>query len=164
MFGAFVSRIKRKSLIIFLFHTWYCFWIHLYVTICMKLDPGMHIVMHLVFFGKTGVTLTLIVVFSSIFDLLPLRSTWMCYLCLQGSLPCLWSSTKATHQVWFMLEVKRCLKLFLQGLYATPVWPVRHTGLTGVSCEVKCLTGLAGHHHRSDRWSTVSSSDREERV
>jgi hypothetical protein len=22
----------------------------------MKLDPGMHIVMHLVFFGKTGVT------------------------------------------------------------------------------------------------------------
>jgi hypothetical protein len=25
-------------------------------TICMKLDPGMHIVMHLVFLGKTGVT------------------------------------------------------------------------------------------------------------
>jgi hypothetical protein len=23
----------------------------------MKLDPGMHIVMHLVFFGKTGVTI-----------------------------------------------------------------------------------------------------------
>jgi hypothetical protein len=55
-FGAFVSRIKRKSLIISLFLTWYCFCIHLYVTICMKLDPGMHIVMHLVFFGKTGVT------------------------------------------------------------------------------------------------------------
>jgi hypothetical protein len=38
------------------FLTWYCFCIHFYVTICMKLDPGMHIVMHLVFFGKTGVT------------------------------------------------------------------------------------------------------------
>jgi hypothetical protein len=30
--------------------------IHLYVTICMKLDPDMHIGLHLVFFGKTGVT------------------------------------------------------------------------------------------------------------
>jgi nitrogen fixation protein FixH len=28
----------------------------------MKLDPGMHIVMQLVFFGKTGVTLTVDVV------------------------------------------------------------------------------------------------------
>jgi hypothetical protein len=27
-----------------------------YVTICMKLDPGMHIGLHLVFFGKTIVT------------------------------------------------------------------------------------------------------------
>jgi hypothetical protein len=26
-------------------------------TICMKIDPGMHIGLHLVFFGKTGVTL-----------------------------------------------------------------------------------------------------------
>jgi hypothetical protein len=26
-------------------------------AICMKLDPGMHIGLHLVFFGKTGVTL-----------------------------------------------------------------------------------------------------------
>jgi hypothetical protein len=25
-------------------------------TICMKLDPGMHIDLHLVFFGKIGVT------------------------------------------------------------------------------------------------------------
>jgi hypothetical protein len=25
-------------------------------TICMKLDPGMHIGLHLVFFGKAGVT------------------------------------------------------------------------------------------------------------
>jgi hypothetical protein len=25
-------------------------------TICIKLDPGMHIGLHLVFFGKTGVT------------------------------------------------------------------------------------------------------------
>jgi hypothetical protein len=49
---------KRKSLIIFLFLTWYCFCINLFVTICMKLDPGIYIVMHLVFFGKTGVTST----------------------------------------------------------------------------------------------------------
>jgi hypothetical protein len=56
MFGAFVSRIKRKSLTIFLFLTWYCFCIHFYVTICMKLDPGMHLGLHLVFFGKSGVT------------------------------------------------------------------------------------------------------------
>jgi hypothetical protein len=102
--------------------------------------------------------------FSSILHLLPLRSTWVCYLCVQGSLPSLWSSTKATHQVWFVLEVKRCLKLFLQVFCATPVWPVRRTGLTGVTCEVQCLTGLTVHHHRSDRWSTVSSSARGERV
>jgi hypothetical protein len=55
-FVVFVSRTKRKSLIIFLFHTWYCSCIHFYVTICMKLDLGMHIVMQLVFFGKAGVT------------------------------------------------------------------------------------------------------------
>jgi hypothetical protein len=96
--------------------------------------------------------------FSSIFDFLPLRSTWVCYLCVRGSLPCLWSSTTATHQVWFVLEVKRCLKLFLQVLCATPAWPVRLTSLTGVSYGVRCLTCLTGHHHRSDRWNTISSS------
>jgi hypothetical protein len=47
---------KRKSLIIFIFLTWYFFCIHLYVTICMKLDPDMHIGMHLVSFGESGVT------------------------------------------------------------------------------------------------------------
>jgi hypothetical protein len=87
--------------------------------------------------------------FSSIFDFLPLRSTWVCYLCVQGSLPCLWSSTKATHQVRFVLEVKRCLKSFLQVFCATPVWPVRRTGLTGVTCEAwpvwpVTATGLTG--------------------
>jgi hypothetical protein len=56
MFGAFVSRIKRKSLTIFIFLSWYCFCSHLYVTICMKRDPGMPIGMHLVSFGKSGVT------------------------------------------------------------------------------------------------------------
>jgi hypothetical protein len=56
MFGAFVSRIKCKSMIISLFLTWYCFCIHLYVTICMKLDTSMHIGLHLVFFRKIGVT------------------------------------------------------------------------------------------------------------
>jgi hypothetical protein len=39
-----------------------------------------------------------------------------------------------------------------------------YTGLTGVTNEVQCLTGLTGHHHRSDRWSTVSSSVWGERV
>jgi hypothetical protein len=102
--------------------------------------------------------------FSTTFDLLSLRSTWVCYLCVQGSLPCLWSSTKVTPQVWFMLEVKRCLKLFLQVLCSIPAWPVRLTGLTGVSCEVQCLAGLIGHHHRFDRWNTVSSSVQGERV
>jgi hypothetical protein len=102
--------------------------------------------------------------FSSILHLLPLLSTWVCYLCVQGSLPCLWSSTNATHQVQFVLEVKRCLKSLLQVFCATPVWPVRCTDLTGVTCEVQCLTGLTGHHHRSDRWSTVSSSIWGERV
>jgi hypothetical protein len=38
------------------FLTWYWTVIHLYVTICVKIDLGIHIVMHLVFFGKTGVT------------------------------------------------------------------------------------------------------------
>jgi hypothetical protein len=56
MFGVFVSRIKHKSLIIFLFLTWYCFCYSLMSTICMKIDPGMHIGLHLAFFGKTGVT------------------------------------------------------------------------------------------------------------
>jgi hypothetical protein len=79
--------------------------------------------------------------FSSVSHLLQLWSTWVCYLCVQGSLPYLWSST-ATHQVRFVLEVKRCLKLFLQVFSATPVWLVRHTGLTGVTCEVQCLTDL----------------------
>jgi hypothetical protein len=55
-FVIFVSKIKRKSLIIFLFLTWYWTVIHLYVTICMEIDPGIHIVMHLVFFEKIGVT------------------------------------------------------------------------------------------------------------
>jgi hypothetical protein len=59
--------------------------------------------------------------FSSILHLLPLRSTCVCYLCVQGSLPCLCSSTKATHQVQFMLEVKMCLKLFLQVFCTIPV-------------------------------------------
>jgi hypothetical protein len=31
-----------------------------------------------------------------------------------------------------------------------------YTGLTGVSGEVQCLTGLTGHHHRSDRWTLLA--------
>jgi hypothetical protein len=84
--------------------------------------------------------------FSSVFDLLPLWSTWVCYLRVQGSLPFLWSCTKVTHQVWFVLEVKRSLKLFLQVLCATPVWPVLGNGLIGASCEAKSVTSLTGGH------------------
>jgi hypothetical protein len=90
--------------------------------------------------------------FSSIFDLLLLRSTWVCYLCVLGSLHCLWSSTKATHQLWFVLEVKRSLKLFLQVLCGSPVWPVNGQGLTGATCWAALGTGLTGQPHRFDRW------------
>jgi hypothetical protein len=31
----------------------------------MKLDPGMHIIMHLVFFGKTGVTVLIYTLIAS---------------------------------------------------------------------------------------------------
>jgi hypothetical protein len=56
-FVVFVSRIKRNTMIISLFFlTWYCFCYSLMSTICMKIDLGLHIVMHLVFFGKTRVT------------------------------------------------------------------------------------------------------------
>jgi hypothetical protein len=92
--------------------------------------------------------------FSSIFDLLPLRSTWVCYLCVQRSLPCLWSSTKATHQVWIVLEVKRSLKLFMHVLCGPrpTVYPVEGNGLTGATCWAEPGTGLTGQPHRSDRW------------
>jgi hypothetical protein len=84
--------------------------------------------------------------FSSIFDLLPLRSTWVCYLCVQGSLPCMWSSTKAPHQIWFVLEVKRSLKLFLHVLYATPVWLMPPVKLSIWPVWPVTTTGLIGGH------------------
>jgi hypothetical protein len=90
--------------------------------------------------------------FSSIFDLLSLRSTWLCYLCVQESLPCLWSSSKVTHQVWFILEVKMSLKMFLQVLCGTPVWPVQGNGLTGATCWAELGTDRTGQSHQSDRW------------
>jgi hypothetical protein len=85
MFGVFVSRIKRKSLIISLFLTWYCFYYSLMSTICMKIDPGMHMGLHLVFFGKTGVTtlVTNITSFGHRFESSLVTDT-----------PCIWS------QVW----------------------------------------------------------------
>jgi hypothetical protein len=43
-----------------------------------------------------------------------------------------------TRRLVFVLEAKRCLKLFLQVLCATPVRPVRRTGVTGVTCEDQC--------------------------
>jgi hypothetical protein len=101
--------------------------------------------------------------FSRTFDLLSLRSTWVCYLCVQGSLSCLWSSTKPTHQVWVMLKVKRSLKLFLQVLCATPVWPVLDNDLTDASYEVKCDTDLTGDGHRSDRWTLTAQVFGEEK-
>jgi hypothetical protein len=53
--------------------------------------------------------------FSSIIDLLPLRSAWVCYLCVQGSLPC------CDHLQRSLTKFGSCLKLFLQVLCATPV-------------------------------------------
>jgi hypothetical protein len=101
--------------------------------------------------------------FSSVFDLLPLRSTWVCYLCVQGSLSYLWSSTKVTHQVWFVLEVKRSLKLFLQVLCGSPVWPVEGNILTGATCWAEPATGVTG-----DAWqfkfSGMKSFSRSSRI
>jgi hypothetical protein len=34
-------------------------------TICMKIDPGMHIGLHLVFFGKSGVTAEVRIIVSA---------------------------------------------------------------------------------------------------
>jgi hypothetical protein len=56
--GTSVSRIELYnsnrivSLFMFLYGYYYCY--SLMSTICMKLDPGMHIGMHLVCFSKTG--------------------------------------------------------------------------------------------------------------
>jgi hypothetical protein len=56
-FGAFSSLgFHCKSLIISFSLRDIISVIHYDVTICMKLDPGIHIVKHLVFFGKSGVT------------------------------------------------------------------------------------------------------------
>jgi hypothetical protein len=48
---------------------------------------------------------------SSIFTLLPLDLLGCACLWVQGSLPCLWSSTGATQELRFLLEVKRSLEL-----------------------------------------------------
>jgi hypothetical protein len=56
-FGAFASPgFRCKSLIIYFSLRDIVSVIHYDVTICMKLDPDVHIVKHLVFFGKSGVT------------------------------------------------------------------------------------------------------------
>jgi hypothetical protein len=47
---------KRNTLIIFLFLYVILYCYSLMSTICMKLDPDMHIGLHLVFFGEIGVT------------------------------------------------------------------------------------------------------------
>jgi hypothetical protein len=58
--GASVSRIELynsdRFVTLFMLFYGYCYCYSLLSTICTKLDPGMHIVMHLVFFGKTGGT------------------------------------------------------------------------------------------------------------
>jgi hypothetical protein len=38
------------------------------------------------------------------------------------------------HQVWFVLEIKRSLKLFLKVLCGSPVGPVEGNGLTDATC------------------------------
>jgi hypothetical protein len=89
--------------------------------------------------------------FSSILHLLPLRSTWVCYLYVQESLPCLCSSTKATHQDQFVLKVKRCLKLFFRcsvphrsDRWGTPVWPVSPVKSSAWLVWPVTTTGLTG--------------------
>jgi hypothetical protein len=56
--GASVSRIELynsdRIVSLFMFLYGYCYCYSLMSTICMKLDPGMHIGMHLVCFSKTG--------------------------------------------------------------------------------------------------------------
>jgi hypothetical protein len=56
--GASISRIELYNsdtiVSLFMFLYGYCYCYSLMSTICMKLDPGMHIVMHLVCFSKTG--------------------------------------------------------------------------------------------------------------
>ena len=58
---AFVSRISCITLIIINYYIfsflWYCYWLFsCNVSICMKLDPGIHMVMHSVLSLKSGVT------------------------------------------------------------------------------------------------------------
>jgi hypothetical protein len=56
--GASVFRIELynsdRIVSLFMFLYRYCYCYSLMATICMKLDPGMHIGMHLVCFSKTG--------------------------------------------------------------------------------------------------------------
>jgi hypothetical protein len=56
--GASVSRIELynsdRIVSLFMFFYGYCYCFSLLSTICMKLDPGIHIGMHLVCFSKTG--------------------------------------------------------------------------------------------------------------
>jgi hypothetical protein len=56
--GTSVSRIELynsdRIVSLFMFLYEYCYCYSLMSTICMKLDPGMHIGMHLVCFSKTG--------------------------------------------------------------------------------------------------------------
>jgi hypothetical protein len=40
-----------------------------------------------------------------------------------------------------------------EGLEAIFARALCYTGLIGASCEAKSVTGLTGHHHRSDRWT-----------
>ena len=58
-FGVFVSRISCITLIVF-YLLYFPFFVILlliiHLSICMKLDPGIHIVMHWVLSEKLGVT------------------------------------------------------------------------------------------------------------
>jgi hypothetical protein len=58
--GASVSTIELynsdRIVSLFMFLYGYCYCYSLLSTICMKLDPGIHIGMHLVCFSKPGVT------------------------------------------------------------------------------------------------------------
>ena len=54
----FQDKLYNSYNLLIIAFTWYCYWLFTYnVSICMKLDPGIHIAMHSVLSLKPGVTM-----------------------------------------------------------------------------------------------------------
>jgi hypothetical protein len=90
-----------------------------------------------------------LVLISSTFTLLSLDLLGCACLWVQGSLPCSWSSTRATQELKFVLEDKRRLELLC-----------RFTGKGGLTAPGPSLTGpcSSAHQGRSNRLCQWSSS------